>query len=104
MATVSGCTVARLRTRTRVFATLWLGMPAVILLGSLRIRKLPRKKMLQLVGTLLLLLALLMGVSCGGGSGQLTPTGNYLVLVQGTGSDGVVYSAVVPVTVTSSSR
>ncbi|MGO9517874.1 MAG: FG-GAP-like repeat-containing protein [Candidatus Korobacteraceae bacterium] len=104
MATISGCTVARLRAGTRFYATLWLGMPAVFLLGSLRIRKLPRKKVLQLVVALLLLLALLTGVSCGGGSGQLTPTGNYLVLVQGTGSDGVVYSAVVPVTVTASSR
>jgi hypothetical protein len=92
---MSGCTVARLRTGTRIYATLWLGMPAVMLVGCLRIRRIPRKKLLQIFGTLLLLL----GVSCGGGTGQLTPTGNYLVLVQGTGSDGVGYSAVVPITV-----
>ena len=32
--------------------------------------------------------------------GQTTPSGSYQVLVQGTGTDGTVYSAVIPVTVT----
>ena len=104
MVTISGCTVAQLRSSPRIFATLWLGVPGVVLLGCLRVSRVRRRKVVQVVGTLLLLLTLLTGVSCGGGSGQLTPTGNYLVLVQGTGSDGVVYSAVVPVTVTSSGQ
>ena len=98
--TISGCTVARLRTSPRILATLWLGLPAVVLLGSSRIRKLPGKKVLQVVATLLLLMALLMGVGCGGGYGQLSPTGMYSVLVQGTGPDGTNYWAVVPVTIT----
>ena len=98
--TISGCTVARLRTRTRILATLWLAWPAVLLLGWGRIRRLPRKRLLQVVATMLLFLALLMGVGCGGGYGQLSPTGMYSVLVQGTGPDGMKYSAVVPVTIT----
>ena len=97
--TISGCTVARLRTRTTIFAAFWLGMPAIVLLGSARNKRLSRKRMLQLVAMLLLILALLMGVGCGGGYGQLTPTGFYSVLVQGTSADGTVYSAVVPVKV-----
>ena len=98
--TISGCTVARLGKRTSIYAAFVFGLPSMMLLGSVRIRRLPRRKILQIAGTLFLLMVLLLGVSCGGGgSGQLTPTGNYLVLVQGTGSDGVVYSGVVPVTV-----
>ena len=98
--TISGCTVARLRTRTPIYAAFFLGLPAMVLLGSVRLDRMRRKRILQVVGTLLLLLALLMGVGCGaGGSGQLTPPGMYLVLVQGTGTDGVVYSGVVPVNV-----
>jgi Bacterial Ig-like domain (group 3)/FG-GAP-like repeat len=98
--TISGCTVAGLRTRTQILAAFWLGMPAMLLLGSLRRRRLSRKGMFHLAATLLLILAFLMGVGCGGGYGRLTPTGFYSVLVQGTGPDGTVYSAVVPVTVT----
>ena len=101
MVTISGCTVARLRSRTQIFAAFWLGLPAMVLLGSVPLRRLRRKRILQVLGTVLLLLSLLLGVSCGGGYGQLTPTGSYLVLVQGTGSDGVVYSGVVPITVSS---
>jgi hypothetical protein len=74
-------------------------MPAMVLLGSVRNKRLSRKRMLQIVAMLLLILALLMGVGCGGGYGQLTPTGLYSVLVQGTSADGTVYSAVVPVQV-----
>ncbi len=100
--TISGCTVARLGKRTPVFAVFLFGLPAMVLLGAGRGRGIPRNRVWQWLGTLLLLLALSMGVGCGGGgSSQLTPTGSYLVLVQGTGSDGGVYSAVVPVTVSS---
>ena len=97
--TISGCTVAGLRTRTTILAAFWLGMPAMVLLGSVRNKRLSRKRMLQIVAMLLLILALLMGVGCGGGYGQLTLTGLYSVLVQGTSTDGTVYSAVVPVQV-----
>ena len=97
--TISGCTIAGLRTRTTILAAFWLGMPAMVLLGSVRNKRLSRKRMLQIVAMLLLILALLMGVGCGGGYGQLTPTGLYSVLVQGTSTDGTVYSAVVPVQV-----
>jgi hypothetical protein len=74
-------------------------MPAMVWLGCVGNRRLPRKRILQVIAILLVILALLMGVGCGGGYGQLTPTGFYSVLVQGTGSDGTVYSAVVPVAV-----
>ncbi len=99
--TISGCTVARLGKRTPIFAVFLFGLPALVLLGSVRPRRISGKSVLRVSGIMLLVTLLLISVSCGGGggSGQLTPTGNYLVLVQGTGSDGAVYSAVVPVTV-----
>lgn len=53
---------------------------------------------MQIAALLVVIGAILMGVACGGYN--LGPTGNYQVLVQGTGADGTVYSAVVPVTVT----
>ncbi|MGA2372781.1 MAG: Ig-like domain-containing protein, partial [Candidatus Korobacteraceae bacterium] len=97
--TISGCTVARLRTHMPIFASFLFGIPGIVLLGSLHGGWRRRKRMLRMVAFLLVALSLLLGVGCGG-YGQLSPTGNYSVLVQGTGPDGTVYSAVVPVTVT----
>jgi hypothetical protein len=96
--TISGCTIARLGTGTRIYASLWFGLPGVVLLGSFRRRPRPGKKLLRLFVLFLAVLILLIGMGCGG-VGQTTPTGSYLVLVQGTGADGTVYSAVIPVTV-----
>jgi hypothetical protein len=76
-----------------------------MLIGSVRRKKLTRKTILQLLGMLVILVALLQGVGCGGGftpaptpTGS-TPTGSYQVLVQGTGSDNLTYSAIIPVNV-----
>ncbi len=97
--TITGCTIAQLGAGTRIYASLWFGLPGVVLLGSFRRRPRPGKELLRWVGLFLALLVLLAGVGCGG-VGQTTPSGSYLVLVQGTGADGTVYSAVIPVTVT----
>jgi hypothetical protein len=102
LVTISGCQVARLRTQMPIFASSLFGMPALVLLGSLPVCRLRRRRILQVLALALLATALLAGGGCGGGGGssQLTPTGQYSVLVQGTGPDGAKYSAVVPVTVT----
>jgi YVTN family beta-propeller protein len=99
MLVISGCQVARLRTHRPIYATFFLGLPGLVLLGSLAGGRSRLRKVLQIIGLLMLVSAILWAVGCGG-YGQLTPTGNYQVLVQGTGPDGTVYSAVVPVTVT----
>jgi Bacterial Ig-like domain (group 3)/FG-GAP-like repeat len=99
MLTITGCTVARLRMRTRIYASLWLGIPGLVLLGSFGKKSRRGKKVLRILAILLPILILLVGIGCGG-VGQTTPSGSYKVLVQGTGTDGNVYSAVVPVTVT----
>jgi hypothetical protein len=102
--TLSGCTVpvAHLRRQPPIFASILFGLPAVVLLGPLFRRHRKQRKKLQRVGILFLLTLglLLIGFGCGGGSGPLTPTGHYYVLVQGTGPGGATYSAVVPLTVT----
>jgi len=99
MLTISGCTVARLHTRIPIYATFFFSLPGLVLLGPLAVRGRRRKRMLQAIGMLLVVCAVLLAAGCGG-YGQLSPTGNYQVLVQGTAPDGTVYSAVVPVTVT----
>jgi hypothetical protein len=99
--TISGCTVAGLRTHLPIYATFVFGLPGLVLLGSLRFDSRRRRKVLRLAIILLLTGVVALGVACGGvgSSSNLTPTGHYEVLVQGTGPDGTVYSAVVPVNV-----
>ena len=96
----TGLQSAQLRTPARILATLWLGIPAIMLVGSLRFGKLSRKRMLQLLGMLLLVIALLQGIGCGGGfarQSSSTPAGFYTVLVVGQDSSGTVQaSAVIP--------
>ena len=98
-----GSTSARLWTGSRVLAALWLGMPAVVIIGSLRFGKPSRKKFLQLLGMLLLLIALLQGIGCGGGftppPPSKIPAGSYKMLVVGADSTGVQTSAVIPINV-----
>ena len=95
---ITGCTIAQLRGGTRIYASLWFGLPGVVLLGSFRRRARSGRKLLRLLALFLAVSILLIGMGCGG-VGQTTPDGSYLVLVQGTGADGTVYSAVIPVTV-----
>ena len=105
ISTTGTATTAQLRSRTGIFATVWFGLPAFVLLGSCRGKKFSRKAILQIGGTLLVLIALLQVVGCGGGFTRTstttgTPTGSYQVLVQGTGAtDHLTYSAIVPVNV-----
>ncbi len=102
--TLSGCSVpvARLRRQSPIFASVFFGLPAVVLLGPLfRRHRNQRRKLQRVVILFLLTLGFLMfGFGCGGSAGPLTPTGHYYVLVQGTGPGGTTYSAVVPLTVT----
>ena len=95
---------ARLLTPGRFFASFCMGMPAIILLGSLPFGGLARKRILQLLGLALLLVALLESVGCGGNGftrpSASTPSGTYSILVQAKDSKGVVQSsAVVPFSV-----
>ena len=96
--TLSGCTVASLNTRAPVYALFLLGLPGIVLLGSSGIGARRRKRTLQVFGLWLTAFAMLIGTGCGG-LGQLSLPGDYNVLIQGTGSDGMVYSAVIPVAV-----
>ena len=97
--------IARLSYPNGIFAATWLGLPGIVLLGSLRNKRRSRRSLMQVLGILLVLVALLQGIGCGGGgftkqptvSG--TPTGAYLLLVQVQGSDQATYSAVIPVNV-----
>ncbi len=100
--TLSGCTVpvARLRRQSPIFASVFFGLPAVVLLGPLFRRHRNQRRKLRSVVILFLLTLCLLMFGCGGSAGPLTPTGHYYVLVQGTGPGGATYSAVVPLTVT----
>lgn len=98
--TFIGCTIARLHTHMPIYASLFFGLPGFVLLAPLAGATTRRRKWLQIIGLLLMLGATLFAAGCGG-YGQLTPSGHYQVLVQATGNDGTVYSAEVPVTVTS---
>ncbi len=93
--TLSGCTVAALRRHAPIYASLFFGLPGLVLLGSFRLRR----KLTRIAITLLLIGAVAMAIACGASGGRLTPTGHYYVLVQGTAADGTVHSAVLPVTV-----
>ena len=101
----SATAVAGVRNPTGIFAAVWLGMPAIVLLGSLRRKKLTRNTIVQLLGVFLILVGLLQAVGCGGGFTRTpiapngTPSGSYQILVQGSGSDGQTYSAIVPLNV-----
>jgi hypothetical protein len=106
-------TVAMLRRgSSEVFAAVWLGLPGLVLLGSLRGRWRTRKRVLQFLGLCLVAAILIQVVACGGSFNRPpavsgTPSGTYLVLVQGNGtytdSTGTqhnsTFSAVVPVNV-----
>ena len=94
---------AQLMPPARILATLWLGMPAIVLIGSLRFGRSSRKRLLQLLGLLVVLVALLQGVGCGGGINSRPPApsnpGSYNLLVIGTDSNGTQTSAIIPINV-----
>jgi hypothetical protein len=84
------------------------GLPFFGLVGLLS-RKRGRMAFFQLMGLVAISIAALQTMGCGGSfhsttttttSGGTTPPGVYYLLVQGTGSDGNTYQAVLPVNVT----
>jgi hypothetical protein len=100
-----GTTTGALTSPGGLFTGFWFGMPAIVLVGSLRGKKLSRKSILQLLGLLVVMIVLLQGIGCGGGgftppsNQNVTPTGFYQVQVVGTANNQTVTSAVVPLTV-----
>ncbi|MFZ0707842.1 MAG: Ig-like domain-containing protein, partial [Candidatus Korobacteraceae bacterium] len=78
---------ARLLTPGKFLATFWMGMPAVVLLGSWRFRRASRRRMWQSLVMMLIVIGLLQIVACGGGfnrSALSTMPGAYTILIQGT--------------------
>jgi hypothetical protein len=105
-----GATTAKLNdtsNRTTIVVAGVLGIPILALFGFMPGGKTSRKIFLRYLGIVFALVVLLQGVGCGGGSftapksvsGQ-TPPGAYTILVQGTGTDGQTYQAVIQVNVT----
>ena len=77
---------ARLLLTPRFLATFWMGMPAVVLLGSWRFGRASRRRMWQWLGMMLIMISLLQIVACGGGfnrSALSTMPGAYTILIQG---------------------
>jgi hypothetical protein len=102
----STTSIANMLSPSSLFSAVSLGLPAMVLMGSLPGRKRSRKRMLQFLGLLLVLAGMLQGIGCGGGftapvvTSNQTPSGNYLVLAVGKDNQGNVQtSAVVPLTV-----
>ena len=95
--------MTRLMAPQQFLAMFCMGMPAMVLLGSLPFGKTSRRRLWQWLGMMLILMSLLQIVACGGGSFNRsnlnTPPGNYTILIEGTNGSGVQTTAVVPFTV-----
>jgi hypothetical protein len=92
------------RNPARAFAALWLGIPAFVLIGCVGRKKLSRRTILQVLGLVVIIAALLQGIACGGGftppPAPLTPTGFYQIHIVGKDANNQVQtSAVIPLTV-----
>lgn len=91
-------------------STVWLaglfGLPLFGLMGLLRGRKSARSVFLRVIAIVALCASAYQVIGCGGSftkppaSGGQTPPGAYTVTVEGTGSDGHTYQAIVHVNVT----
>ena len=101
----SASTTAELRRTGGILAAVWFGIPGILLIGSTRRKRFSRKMVAQMLGLLFVCTILMYGVACGGGFTRPQPVtsnatpGAYDLLVTAKGSDGVTYSAVVPVNV-----
>jgi len=102
----NGTTAAMLTDRTSVFAASLLGIPILALIGFLYGGKSSGKTFFRFLAIVFMMATVLQGIGCGGSftrpstvTGGLTPAGSYLLLVQGTGTDKQVYTAVVQVNV-----
>jgi len=104
--TGSATTTAGLARHSNTLAAGLLGLPIFGLLGLLGGRKSAKTSIFRLLAVLAFVVAAYQVMGCGGsfqkpisGGGQTSP-GTYNVLVQGTGSDGQMYQAVVTINVT----
>jgi hypothetical protein len=102
----NGTTAAMLTDRTSVFTASLLGIPILALIGFLYGGKSSGKTFFRFLAIVFMMATVLQGIGCGGSftrpstvTGGLTPAGSYLLLVQGTGTDKQVYTAVVQVNV-----
>jgi len=102
----NGMAMAQLASNKGIFAAGLIGIPALALVGLLRGRKSAKRTFFRYLGMLFIAAAVMQAMGCGGHFTRtttntgLTPPGTYLVLVQGTGSDGLTYDAVIQVDVT----
>jgi hypothetical protein len=109
--TVSSTTTTSMlfRNSNRLFAVMWSAMPAFVLIRPLRRKKLSKRGAWQALLLLLVTIALIQGIGCGGNGFKTSGSssggallGTYNVLVQGTAmvnGQNVTYSAVIPVDV-----
>jgi hypothetical protein len=104
--TTGGNATAASRRRTNLLAAGLLGIPIFGLLGLLRGRKSARSIFLRTIAILAICTGAYQLTGCGGSfqkpasSGGQTPPGSYVMLIQGTGSDGHTYKAILQVNVT----
>jgi large repetitive protein len=102
----NGTALTQLVTNTGIFAASLVGIPILALLAFLRGKKSSRSTFFRYLGVLFIAAVITQAIGCGGHFTRtatntgLTPPGTYLILVQGTGSDGLTYDAVIQVDVT----
>ncbi len=91
---------------TKLWAAGLFGLPLFGLVGLLRGRKSPRSVFFRVIAILALCTAAYQVTGCGGSfqkpasSGGQTPPGSYTMLIQGTGSDGHTYQAILRLNIT----
>lgn len=102
----NGTAVAELATRTGVFSAGLIGIPVLALLAFLRGEKPERRTFFRFLALLFVAVCVMTAAGCGGHFTRtttntgLTPPGTYLILVEGTGTDGLTYDSVIQVDVT----
>jgi len=102
----NGMNLAQLENHTSIFAAGLIGIPVLALLGLLGSGKISGRTFFRFLGIVFVAASVMQTIGCGGHFTRtttntgLTPPGTYLILVQGTGSDGQTYDAVIQVNVT----
>jgi len=102
-------TVPRMGSASKLLVAALFGAPVFLLLGFRRSRKTFLSNLARMVAIAVIAMSALYSVGCGGSfssktsttavTGGTTPPGTYYLLIQGTGSDGNTYQAVLPVDV-----
>ena len=104
--TTGGAASAANSRHTNLWAAGLFGIPLFGLLGLLRGRKSARSVFFRVIAILALCTAAYQVTGCGGSfqkpasSGGQTPPGSYTMLIQGTGSDGHTYQAILRLNIT----